>query len=123
MSWELTADRPIYLQLIDHIKMNIISGEFAPGSKILSVRELASRACVNPNTMQRALSELEKLGLLYTQRTNGRFITENLDVIENARESFAKNHTKKFSDRMSQLGLSKAQIINLVEEFSEEDLQ
>jgi DNA-binding transcriptional regulator YhcF (GntR family) len=73
--------------------------------------------------MQRALSELEKLGLLYTQRTNGRFITENLDVIENARESFAKNHTKKFSDRMSQLGLSKAQIINLVEEFSEEDLQ
>ncbi|NCC87878.1 MAG: GntR family transcriptional regulator [Clostridia bacterium] len=122
MAWDFKSDRSIYSQLIDHIKMGIISGERPPGAKLASVRELASQASVNPNTMQRALTELERLGLVYTQRTNGRFITQDFEVIEDARNSFAKEHVGDFLNRMQQLGLNKAQIIELIEKFYKEDL-
>ena len=122
MAWDFKSDRSIYSQLIDHIEMSIISGERPPGTKLASVRELASQASVNPNTMQRALTELERLGLVYTQRTNGRFITQDFEVIENARKKFAKEHVGDFLNRMQRLGLNKAQIIELIEKFYKEDL-
>ena len=77
MPWELDNDRPIYLQLMERIQHDIISGVYKPGDKIPSVRDLALDAAVNPNTMQKALSELERSGLLYSQRTSGRFITDD----------------------------------------------
>ena len=82
MSWNLNPEYPIYTQIMEHITSDIISGTYAPGSKLPSVRELAQTAGVNPNTMQKALSELEHTGLLYSQRTSGRFVTEDLAMIE-----------------------------------------
>lgn len=82
MSWNLNSDRPIFLQIVERIQMDIISGIYKPGDKLPAVRELASEASVNPNTMQKALSELEKTGLVYSQRTSGRFITEDTNMIE-----------------------------------------
>ena len=76
MAWELSDDRPIYLQLMEHIQGDILSGVYPLGGKLPSVRDLAACASVNPNTMQKALSELERSGLLYSQRTSGRFVTE-----------------------------------------------
>ena len=77
MPWELSNDRPIYLQLMERIQMDIVSGKYHAGDKLPSVRDLAIEAAVNPNTMQKALSELERVGLVYSQRTSGRFITED----------------------------------------------
>ena len=82
MSWNLNPEYPIYTQIMEHITSDIISGAYTPGSKLPSVRELAQTAGVNPNTMQKALSELEHTGLLYSQRTSGRFVTEDLATIE-----------------------------------------
>ena len=81
MVWSFSDNRPIYAQIIEHIKRETVSGGLAPGDRLPSVRELATDAGVNPNTMQRALSELERTGLVYSQRTSGRFITENTDLI------------------------------------------
>ena len=83
MSWELTNDRPIYMQLMDYIKLGIISGQYPAGSKLPSVRELASIAAVNPNTMQKALAELESTGLIYSNRTSGRFVTDGFSTLHN----------------------------------------
>ena len=77
MGWNLKSDRPIYAQLIEQIELMIVSGMYPPGAKLPSVRDLAADAAVNPNTMQRALSQLETDGLLYTQRTSGRYVTED----------------------------------------------
>lgn len=77
MAWELDSDRPIFIQIVERIQMEIISGKYSPGDKLPSVRELAAVAAVNPNTMQKALTELERTGLVYSQRTSGRFITED----------------------------------------------
>ena len=81
MSWTLDNDRPIYLQLMERIQRDIIAGVYQPGDKLPSVRDLALEAAVNPNTMQKALSELERSGLVYSQRTSGRFITEDTEML------------------------------------------
>ena len=77
MPWNLDPQRPIYAQIIERVQLDIVTGHYAPGSRLPSVRELAAQAAVNPNTMQRALSELEGSGLIYAQRTSGRFVTED----------------------------------------------
>lgn len=110
MPWELKNDRPIYLQLMEQLKLLIISGAYSPGSKIPTVRELASEAAVNPNTMQRALSELEREGLLYANRTSGRFITEDITMIEGMKLDLAKKYLAAFLEQMEKLGFSKEEI-------------
>ena len=82
MPWELDNDRPIYLQLMERIQQDIVSGIYKPGDRLPSVRDLAVEAAVNPNTMQKALSELERSGLVYSQRTSGRFITEDTRLLD-----------------------------------------
>ena len=82
MAWNLDADKPIYAQLMEIIQMQIISGKYQAGGRLPSVRELAAEASVNPNTMQKALSELERGGLVYSQRTSGRFITEDEELLK-----------------------------------------
>lgn len=82
MTWELQSDRPIYAQLIDQIELMVCTGIFPPGSRLPSVRDLAKEAAVNPNTMQRALAKLEEDGLLYTNRTSGRFVTEDMKMVQ-----------------------------------------
>jgi len=116
MEWNYRDDLPIYSQLVEQLKRAIVSGEFAPGSRLASVRELAMDAGVNPNTMQRALTELEQHGLVFTQRTAGRFITEDSEVISTTRKQMAADQTKEYMDRMVQLGFKVEEICNMIRE-------
>lgn len=120
MSWEFNDFRPIYLQLIEHIQLSIISGIYPIGEKIPSVRDMASEASVNPNTMQKALAELEKKGLLYTQRTSGRFITEDMDLIKNMKEALAKHQVENFLLSMKKIGFDKKESLSIIEKLAKE---
>ena len=111
MPWNLNSSRPIFLQLIEIIQMDIISGKYPPGGKLPSVRDLAAQAAVNPNTMQKALSELERSGLVFSQRTSGRFITEDKHMIEELKSTLAKEKIKEFLYSMQQLGFQKEETI------------
>lgn len=114
MAWALDSDRPIYAQLIDKIKMQIVSGHYPPGGKLPSVRELAAEAAVNPNTMQKAFAELERSGLIITQRTNGRTVTEDTEMINNVRQGLAEEYLQIFFNSMKKLGFTEQEIIALV---------
>lgn len=116
MAWNLDSDRPIYAQLVERIQMQIVSGCYPPGGKLPSVREFAGIAAVNPNTMQKAFSELERSGLIVTQRTNGRMVTEDKALIDRVRHSMARQHVDHFSNRMKELGYTREQILELLEE-------
>ena len=120
MKWQFSSDAPIYAQLIDQIKLRIISGFYRAGDRLPSVRDMASEASVNPNTMQRALAELERDGLVYTQRTSGRFITEDTELIRQAKDSLAMEQIKEFFQKMNALGYDTAQTIALVEAAAKE---
>ena len=89
---------------------------FAPGMRMASVRDMAAEADVNPNTLQRALQELERQGLVYSQRTNGRFVTEDTNVIEESKRALAQGQLAAFLAAMKQLGYERAEIIALLEE-------
>ena len=114
MPWNLNSDRPIFLQIVERIQMHIISGKYKPGDKLPSVRELAAEAAVNPNTMQKAFSELERTGLVYSQRTTGRFITEDTTLIYELKTTLAKEKITEFIALMQQLGFSKEEILALI---------
>ena len=114
MHWQISSDAPIYAQLIGQIQVNIVSGGVPPGGRLPSVREMAAEAGVNPNTMQRALAELERSGLVYSQRTAGRFVTEDGEIIRAARESLAREHIKRFLAAMADLGYSREEIVSLL---------
>jgi len=114
MPWELKNDRPIYLQLIDQISYRIVSGEYPIGSKLPSVRDLATEASVNPNTMQKALSELERSGLLFTNRTSGRFITEDSNMIQTMKLDLAKEQLKIFLEQLKKIGFNEAEIKDFI---------
>lgn len=118
MPWILNSDRPIFIQIIEKIQTDIISGLYKPGDKLPSVRELAQEAAVNPNTMQKALSELERTGLVYSQRTSGRFITEDITMIDNLKSELAKEIVAQFLENMQKLGFQKEEVISLLEETS-----
>ncbi len=121
MAWNLNSDRPIFMQLIEIIQISIISGKYAPGSKLPSVRDLASEAAVNPNTMQKALAELERSGLVFSQRTSGRFITEDVAMIEDLKSTLAKEKMKQFLESMRQLGFQKEETLALMSKFLKGD--
>jgi len=114
MKWQFSNDAPIYSQLIEQIKVGIVSGAFPPGERLPSVRDLAVEAGVNPNTMQRALTELERDGLVYSQRTAGRFVTEDRGMIETAKQSLAEYQIQNFLTAMVRLGYEKEEIMTLV---------
>lgn len=119
MSWTLDNDRPIYLQLMERIQRDIIAGVYQPGDKLPSVRDLALEAAVNPNTMQKALSELERSGLVYSQRTSGRFITEDREMLTQMKKELATEHIQEFFQKMEQLGFSRAELLTLVTKAAE----
>ena len=120
MTWQFSDDRPIYTQLMDQIQLKIICGEYKAGEKLPSVRELAADAAVNPNTMQKALSELERSNLVYSQRTSGRFITEDTKMIDDLRKNLAHNEIQQFLFNMKKIGFTKDEIINLLKNIEEE---
>lgn len=120
MAWELTGDRPIYAQLITCLTMDVLSGRFQIGEKLPSVRDLAAEAGVNPNTMQRALSQLEQEGLICTQRTTGRTVTKDQSYIDTARETLAGKRTGEYIVDMSKLGYQPEALAALIEKYSKE---
>lgn len=114
MHWVFTSDAPIYLQVVRQLEQMIASGMLAPGDRLLSVREFASQANINPNTMQKALTELEDRGIVYSKRTSGRFVTDDTERISQLREELAEKEITNFLTAMKRLGYSDTQADKLV---------
>lgn len=115
MAWDLDSDRPIYTQILEEIQLRVITGQYSPGTKIPSVRELAAEAGVNPNTMQKALAWLEREGLVTAQRTSGRIVTQDMEMIRETRNRIAQDQIGDFMDKMQKLGFQKEEIVALIE--------
>ena len=111
MAWNLNSDRPIFIQIVERIEMDIISGKYKPGDKLPSVRDFAAEAAVNPNTMQKAFTELERTGLVFSQRTTGRFITEDTSMIDELKSTLAITELLSF---MQQLGFQENEILAMI---------
>ncbi|MBQ8327012.1 MAG: GntR family transcriptional regulator [Lachnospiraceae bacterium] len=120
MAWSLNADRPIYSQIVERLETQIVSGQYKPGDKLPSVRELAAEAGVNPNTMQKAFADLERSGLIITQRTSGRTVTEDVAMIQQIQKSLATEQILSFFERMEELGYDKENTLKLMELISKE---
>lgn len=105
---------PIYIQLVETIKLEIISGKLLPGEKLFSVREYATKLKVNPNTMQKALVELENINLIYTERTNGKYVTNDIKLIEKYKNKCAKDILNNYFTSMNSIGISKNDAINYI---------
>ena len=123
MGWMFEQNRPIYTQLLEQIQMRIVCGVYASGERLPSVRELAQEAAVNPNTMQKALAELERTSLIYTQRTAGRFVTEDTALIRDCRRQLAMEKIEDFMKAMLELGYSREEILALMRQDSVEAKQ
>ena len=121
LEWNFRNDQPIHSQLTQRLTEAIVSGIYAPGEKLPSVRELALEAGVNPNTVQRALTELEREGLVFSQRTAGRFVTENENMIVNAKLRIADERVSEFLRSMKTLGCGRQEIISLIEGAKEDE--
>lgn len=115
MNWNFQNDRPIYVQLKEQIKLMIVSGFYPPGTKLPPVRDMATEASVNPNTLQKALAELEREGLVYAQRTSGRFITEDENLIIQEKTQLALEQIDLFFEKMAGMGYNSEQILSLIE--------
>lgn len=116
MAWSFTTDSPVYLQISRRIIMSVLSGEYSSGEQIPSVRQLALEAAVNPNTVQHAFQELEDEGIIISKGTQGRFVTEDVNVIESCRKRLAEQLVKNFTKQANLLSVSKEQIITMIEE-------
>ena len=121
MDWTFRADAPIYTQLYEQLTLSIVAGAYAPGERLPAVRELAVDAGVNPNTVQRALSELERDGLVFSQRTAGRFVTEDAGRIEQERREIARARAGEFLAAMERLGYDREAALALLEEMKGEE--
>ena len=118
---EFTFDNniPIYIQLLEYLKIYLISGVFKCGEKLPSVREFANTFKVNPNTMQKALAELENMKLIYTERTNGKYVTNDTNLIEKLKNEYAVTLAKSYFKGMKRIGLGKADSIKYLEGIDE----
>ena len=121
MAWNLDSDRPIFLQIVEKIQSDIVSGYYPPGEKLPSVRELAQMAAVNPNTVQKAYSELERTGLIFSKRTSGRYITQDKELIEDMKKNLAKGMIYDFLEKMAKLGFDADMAIALTKIIQKED--
>jgi len=119
MGWELNSDRPIYTQVYEKILTRIVCGIYQPGNRVPSVRELAAEANVNPNTMQRAFSELEHSGLIVTQRNSGRVVTQDQQMIDSAKREIALTQIRNLLARLQELGYTNQEIMELINSLIE----
>lgn len=119
MNWKLTGDSPVYQQIMAAIRGAILKGELEPGGKVPSVRDLAAQAQVNPNTMQRALNELEREGLLVSGGTAGRTVTQDETVLNAMREKTLRELAKECAEKFMVFGLSPTQAAQLLMELDE----
>ncbi|HGA4105534.1 TPA: GntR family transcriptional regulator [Streptococcus agalactiae] len=120
MAWEFNEKSPIYSQIAEHIKMQIVSQKIKSGDQLPTVRELAQEAGVNPNTMQRAFTELEREGMVFSQRTSGRFVTEDNLLIGKIRQQVAKAELATFVNNMKKIGYKLDEITVALDHFIKE---
>jgi len=123
VSWNFDNSIPIYLQIIQEMKRKIIRKELAPGEKLASVRDLAKEAGVNPNTMQKALTELETEGLIETERTSGKYVTDKKEQIQSLREDYLRERLEPFMKELNSLGLEEEELILLIRKHYKEAKQ
>ena len=119
MNYTFDNNIPIYMQLLEYIKIYLISGTFQCGERLPSVREFATTFKVNPNTMQKALAELESMKLIYTERTNGKYVTKDKKLIEKLKDEYAMTLAKSYFQGMKRIGLGKADSIQYLERMEE----
>lgn len=117
MNFEFNNNIPIYIQLVEQLKIHIISGKIKPGERLPSVRDLALQGKVNPNTMQKALGELEEQGLIFTERTNGKFVTENCELIEKFKTEYAKEIAENYFSCMQSIGFNNSSAVEFLKQF------
>ena len=122
MNWKFAGDRPVYQQIMAAIRGAILKGELPPGGKVPSVRDLAAQAQVNPNTMQRALAELEAQGLVETHRTSGRTVTENGQAVEEMKQALARGCAGEYVKNMGRLGIPQPEAARMAAEYKEESV-
>lgn len=121
MAWKFHNNAPIFVQIMDEIKLRIAKGELKAGDKVPPVRELALKAGVNPNTMQKALSELEREGVLYSERTSGRFVADVSEGENRMREGISLKYIETYVSGMKELGYTKEEIICILEKYLNEE--
>jgi DNA-binding transcriptional regulator YhcF (GntR family) len=119
MEWKFNDESPLYLQIMEQIKTWIASGQLKANEKMMSVRDLAMEAGVNPNTMQKALSELEREGLLYSQRTSGRFVADIKDTAAQLKSSLAAQHMTDYLSSMEKIGYDSSQSVEELMKFTD----
>jgi DNA-binding transcriptional regulator YhcF (GntR family) len=120
MDWKFRNGIPIYLQIIDEMTMRIASGAYKPGEKLPSVRDLSMEAGVNPNTMQKAMAELERKKLVFSERTSGRFVTEDESVLKELHEELAKKYFAELSEKLTKIGMTGEEIAEAIRSWLEE---
>ena len=123
MSEQFDASRPIYAQLVERLKARILAGTYPPGGHLDSVRDLAAAAGVNPNTMQRALAQLESEGLVRTERTSGRYVTEDTNLIEQLRAAAAHDIAADSLEKMRSIGYTPEKAAALLEHWDKEEVE
>lgn len=121
MLWKFTGSRPVYVQIMDQIRGSVLSGEYPPGGRVPPVRDLAAQAQVNPNTMQRALLELEREGLLIAQGTLGRFVTDDPEILNNMRQDAAQALIRESAARFRAMGLTMEQAAAMLLQLEQEE--
>lgn len=121
MSWTFDNNKPIYLQIMEKMKLQIVSHQLEPNQQLPTVRELASEAGVNPNTIQRALSDLERDGFVYSKRTIGRFVTENQELLTQSRKQLSEEQLEQFISSMTQFGYQKEELPSVVADYIKGD--
>ena len=120
MAWSFDEYTPVYLQIADRIRNDIISGVYEQGAQIPPVRQLALTAAVNPNTVQHALTELESEGIIYSRGTSGRFVTDDFEIISRARKNSARKLIKSFLKQADNMSIKKDELIKMIEEEEDE---
>lgn len=123
MNWKFTGDRPVYQQIMESLRGSVLTGELPPGGKVPSVRELAAQAQVNPNTMQRALTELEREGLLIGGGTSGRTVTTDEGILATMRREILRQLARDCAEKFKVFGLNPAQAAVLLAELESEEMQ
>ena len=123
MEWNFRNGIPIYTQIVDEMTIRIASGSYAPGEKLPSVRDLAMEAGVNPNTMQRAYAELERRGLVFSERTSGRFVTKEENVLKKLNEELARVWFEEFATKLRKIGMDTEEISGYMENWLKEQAE
>ncbi|MBP0979532.1 MAG: GntR family transcriptional regulator [Oscillospiraceae bacterium] len=114
IKYEFDNDIPIYVQIMNIIKLEIVSNKIVPGQKLLSIREISEEFGVTPNTVQKSLMKLEEQGLIFTERTNGKFVTQDVELIKTTRQKIAREKIDCFIKDMKEIGYDISEIKNLI---------